>query len=145
MKAVIQRVNSASVEVNEIIVGKINKGILVYLGISKDFNEEKLNWMVKKIPKIRIFNSENKGFDLSVKDIKGEILIVSQFTLHGVIDANKPNFRNSCEYDIAKDIFDKFVDKIKLESGLKVETGEFGSMMKIKSENDGPVTLIVKK
>lgn len=145
MKILIQRVNFAKVEVDSKIVSQIKKGLLLFVGISKDFKEEKLDWMVKKISKLRIFNSKKKGFDLSVKDINGEILIVSQFTLNGIIDANKPNFKNSCEYEKAKEIYDRFIEKIKFESGLKIETGIFGAMMKITLENDGPVTIMLEK
>lgn len=145
MKAVIQRVNFASVEVDKKIVGKIEKGLLVYLGISNQCNNEKINWIIKKILNLRLWRSENKGFDLSVEDISGEILIVSQFTLHAIIDGNKPNFKNSAQYDEAKLIYDDFIDKLKTKTKLKIQTGEFGAMMKIKSENDGPVTIILEK
>lgn len=145
MKVLIQRVNHASVEVDSQIVGKIDKGLVLFVGISKDFTEEKLDYMVKKIPKLRLFNSQNKGFDLSIKDVEGEILIVSQFTLHGKIDANKPNFINSAEYEKAKEIYNRFIEKIKQESKLKVESGIFGAMMKVNLENDGPVTIIIDR
>lgn len=145
MKAVLQRVNSAKVEVDNKIYGKINKGILVLIGISKDFTEDKLEWMVKKILNIRLWPSEKKGFDLSVNEIKGEILIVSQFTLHGIVEGNKPNFKNSAEYEKAKNIYNRLIEKLKEESIIKIETGVFGANMKVSLENDGPVTIILEK
>jgi len=101
--------------------------------------------MVNKVLNLRIWQSEEKGFDLSVQDIKGEILVISQFTLFGDCSkGQKPNFRNAQDFDKAEDTYNLFVNKLK-ESGLKVETGSFGAMMKISSENDGPVTLVVEK
>jgi len=144
MKAVIQRVNEANVKVDNKIVGQINKGLVVLLGISKDYSDEKFEWLAKKIINLRIWGSETKGFDLSINDIKGEILLVSQFTLHGSIKGNKPNFRNSLEYNLAQEVYERFISKLK-ESGLKVETGEFGAKMKVNLENDGPVTIILEK
>jgi D-tyrosyl-tRNA(Tyr) deacylase len=145
MKLVIQRVNNAKVEVNNSIIGQIDKGLLIFLGISKDFSQEKLDWIINKVLKLRLWSSERKGFDLSIRDIKGEILVVSQFTLYG--DCNKgtkPCFNKSADYEIAKKIYNKFISKLK-ESNLKIESGEFGSMMKVSLENDGPVTIILEK
>ena len=144
MKAVIQRVNNASVKVDNKTVGKIDKGLVVLLGISKDWTEEKFEWLAKKIINLRLWGSDVKGFDLSLNDIKGDILLVSQFTLHGVVKGNKPNFRNSLDYETAEKIYEKFIIKLK-ESGLKIETGVFGAKMKVNLENDGPVTMIIEK
>lgn len=144
MKLVVQRVDSASVKVDSKVVGSVGKGLLVLVGISKDCTEEKLDWVANKLINLRIWASKEKGFDLSVNDIKGEILIVSQFTLHGIIDGNKPNFRSSASFEEAKELYDLFVEKVK-NSNLKVQTGEFGAMMKVESLNDGPVTLIVER
>lgn len=105
MKAILQRVNNAKVEVDNKIVGKINQGLLVFIGISNDWNQEKFDWIIKKIINLRLWKSDKKGFDLSVKDINGEILVISQFTLHGEIKGNKPNFRNSLNYEEAKEIY----------------------------------------
>ncbi|MCA9459269.1 MAG: D-tyrosyl-tRNA(Tyr) deacylase [Nanoarchaeota archaeon] len=148
MKAVIQRVNFAKVLVENQVVGEIKKGLLVFLAVSRDFNEEKMNWMINKILKLRVWSSKEKGFDLSVKDIEnGEILIVSQFTLFGDCSkSNKPNFRNSMEFEKAEEIYNEFVNKLKEEgNGLKIETGRFGAKMDVKLENDGPVTIILEK
>lgn len=164
MKAVLQRVNNAKVEVNSKIVGEINQGLLVFLGISRDWNQKKFDWLAKKIINIRLWATDTKGavthdsrsvpfteakprvkgFDLSVNDIKGSILIVSQFTLFGELKGNKPNFRNALDYEKAKKIYNKFILTLK-ESGLKIEQGEFGAMMNVSLENDGPVTLILEK
>ncbi len=104
MKLVIQRVLEASVEVDSKVVGSIDKGLLVLVGVSKDFDKKKLEWMVHKVLNLRLWASGEKGFDLSVSDIKGKILVVSQFTLHGIVEGNKPNFKNSAGYDDAKRI-----------------------------------------
>jgi D-tyrosyl-tRNA(Tyr) deacylase len=146
MRAVIQRVNNASVEVNSEIVGKINKGILVFVGISKNFKEEKLDWFVNKILNLRLWTSDKKGFDLNIEQINGEILIVSQFTLFGdCSSSNKPNFNDAKDYEDAEKIYNRFVEKIKSKTNLNVQTGEFGAMMKVNLENDGPVTIILEK
>ncbi len=145
MKVVLQRVNSASVEVNNKIVGEINKGLLVFLGVSKNYSEDKLDWMADKVLKMRLWASEKKGFDLSVKDIKGEILVISQFTLFGETNrGTKPNFAKAHDYDIAQKIYEKFISKLE-ESGLNIQSGEFGAKMSVKLENDGPVTLIIER
>ena len=149
MKAVVQRVNWASVEVDGEIVGEISKGLLVFLGISREFNENKLDWMINKILKLRLWSSDEKGFDLSVEEIeKGGILVISQFTLFGDCSkSNKPNFRNSMEFEKAEKIYDSFIEKLKRDSSKKimVETGKFGAKMEVKLENDGPVTIILEK
>lgn len=145
MKLVIKRVISAKVTVNQNVISSINNGLLIFVGISRDFNDKKLDYLANKVFNLRVWPSKEKGFDLSVKDIKGEILIVSQFTLHGVVDGNKPNFRNSADYDFAKEKYEEFVHKVRNLSGLKVRTGEFGAMMKVDIENDGPVTIILEK
>ena len=145
MKLILQRVNSASVEINSQITSKISKGLLIYLGISKDYTDDKLDWITDKILKLRLWKSERKGFDLSISDIKGEILVISQFTLYGDCKkGTKPNFSQSAEYETAEKIYNQFIEKLR-EPGLKIESGEFGAMMKIKSENDGPVTLILER
>ena len=145
MKCVLQRVNNASVEVCGKVVGKIGKGILVLVGFSKDFNNDKMDFMVRKIKSFRLWASEEKGFDLDVCDINGEILVVSQFTLFGKCDkGTKPNFVKSLGAAEAEPLYEKFVSKLK-EEGLKVSTGRFGAYMKVNLENDGPVTIVLEK
>lgn len=145
MKLVIQRVLESSVEVEGKVVGKIGKGLLVLVGISNEFNDSKIEWATRKISNLRVWASDNKGFDLSVKDIKGEVLLVSQFTLHGdCSEGNKPNFRSSAPAEIAKRAYEMLIASLENE-GFRVQTGEFGAMMKVNIVNDGPVTLILEK
>ena len=146
MRVVLQRVSSASVEVCDSVVGSIDMGVLVFLGVSSSFDEAKFDWMVDKILKLRLWGSDRKGFDLSVKDISGSILVVSQFTLFGDCKkGTKPNFSKACDYDVAREVYDRFIVALREKSGLKVESGEFGAMMNVKLENDGPVTIILDK
>jgi D-tyrosyl-tRNA(Tyr) deacylase len=143
MRAVVQRVTYSSVEVNGEIVGRINKGFNVLIGISKDDTEEDMNYIRDKIINLRVFSDENDKMNLSLLDIKGDILLISQFTLYG--DARKgrrPNFMNALGGDEAKNFYDKFVNMMK-ETGLKVETGIFGADMKVDIKNDGPVTILL--
>ncbi|MDO5780399.1 MAG: D-aminoacyl-tRNA deacylase [Clostridium sp.] len=143
MRAVIQRVTYSSVEVEGIIVGEINKGFNVLLGISKDDTEEDMKYIKDKIINLRVFSDENDKMNLSLLDIKGELLLISQFTLYG--DARKgrrPNFMNALGGEEAKKFYDKFVEMMK-ETGLKVETGIFGADMKVDIKNDGPVTILL--
>ena len=143
MRAVVQRVTYSSVEVEGIIVGEINKGFNVLLGISKDDTEEDMKYIKDKIINLRIFSDENDKMNLSLLDIQGELLLISQFTLYG--DARKgrrPNFMNALGGEEAKSFYDKFVEIMK-ETGLKVETGIFGADMKVDIKNDGPVTILL--
>lgn len=143
MRAVVQRVTYSSVEVNGEIVGRINKGFNVLIGISKDDTEEDMNYIRDKIINLRVFSDENDKMNLSLLDIKGDILLISQFTLYG--DARKgrrPNFMNALGGDEAKNFYDKFFKMMK-ETGLKVETGIFGADMKVDIKNDGPVTILL--
>lgn len=143
MRAVVQRVTYSSVEVNGEIVGEINNGFNVLLGISKDDTEEDMKYIKEKIINLRVFSDENDKMNLSLLDIQGELLLISQFTLYG--DARKgrrPNFMNALGGEEAKSFYDKFVEIMK-ETGLKVETGIFGADMKVDIKNDGPVTILL--
>ncbi|WP_297713928.1 D-aminoacyl-tRNA deacylase [Clostridium sp.] len=143
MRAVIQRVTYSSVEVEGVIVGEINKGFNVLLGISKDDTDEDMKYIKDKIINLRVFSDENDKMNLSLLDIKGELLLISQFTLYG--DARKgrrPNFMNALGGEEAKKFYDKFVEMMK-ETGLKIETGIFGADMKVDIKNDGPVTILL--
>lgn len=143
MRAVVQRVSSSKVEVNGDIVGLINKGINILIGISKDDSEEDLLYIKDKVINLRIFEDENDKMNLSVLDIKGEILAISQFTLYGDCrKGRRPNFMEAEGGERAKILYNKFVELLK-ETSLKVETGEFGAHMKVDIQNDGPVTLIL--
>ncbi|MBP3914691.1 MULTISPECIES: D-aminoacyl-tRNA deacylase [unclassified Clostridium] len=143
MRAVVQRVTYSSVEVDGEIVGEINKGFNVLLGISKEDTEEDMKYIKDKIINLRVFSDENDKMNLSLLDIKGELLLISQFTLYG--DARKgrrPNFMNALGGEEAKKFYDKFIEMMK-ETGLKVQTGIFGADMKVDIKNDGPVTILL--
>ncbi|WP_300888183.1 D-aminoacyl-tRNA deacylase [uncultured Clostridium sp.] len=130
-------------EVNGEIVGEINNGFNVLLGISKDDTEEDMKYIKEKIINLRVFSDENDKMNLSLLDIKGELLLISQFTLYG--DARKgrrPNFMNALGGEEAKRFYDKFIEMMK-ETGLKIETGIFGADMKVDIKNDGPVTILL--
>ena len=143
MRAVVQRVTSSKVVVDGKIVGSINKGINVLIGISCDDNEGDLKYIKDKIINLRIFEDENFKMNKSLMDIGGEMLVISQFTLYGDCrKGRRPNFMNAMGGDEAKALYEEFVKMLK-ESGLKVETGEFGAHMNVEIENDGPVTILL--
>lgn len=143
MRAVIQRVKEAEVKISGKTVGKIGKGLLVLLAVHQDDTEDKIEKMVTKIINLRIFGDQADKMNLSVKDMGGEILVVSQFTLYGDISkGNRPSFIESAKPDKAVPYYEKFVEKIKT-SGLKTATGKFGAMMEVSLTNDGPVTIII--
>lgn len=143
MRAVVQRVKKSRVIVEGRLVGEINKGFNVLLGISKDDTIEDLKYIKDKIINLRVFEDENDKMNLSLLDIKGDILAISQFTLYGDCrKGRRPNFMNAMGGDEAKALYEEFVKMLK-ESGLKVETGEFGAHMNVEIENDGPVTILL--
>jgi D-tyrosyl-tRNA(Tyr) deacylase len=142
LKAVVQRVKEASVEVEGHVVGKIGHGLLVLLGVGKDDVTKDMDWMIDKIINLRIFEKEGK-FDRSLLDVNGELLLVSQYTLYGDCSkGRRPSFSNAMEVDKARDLFEAFVAKAR-EKVTRVETGVFQAHMDVKLTNDGPVTLIV--
>lgn len=143
MKIVIQRVSNAEVKVNDHIVGAINQGLLLLVGIEQLDEIEDADYLVKKIQNLRIFSDENGLMNLSVLQIEGEILCVSQFTL--IADykkGNRPSFINAAKPVHAKQLFDYFQTELK-KTGLKIESGEFGADMKVSLLNDGPVTIVM--
>ncbi|MBS5986231.1 D-tyrosyl-tRNA(Tyr) deacylase [Clostridium paraputrificum] len=143
MRAVVQRVKKSRVIVEGRLVGEINKGFNVLLGISKEDTIEDLKYIKDKIINLRVFEDENDKMNLSLLDIKGDILAISQFTLYGDCrKGRRPNFMNAMGGDEAKALYEEFVKMLK-ESGLKVETGEFGAHMNVEIENDGPVTILL--
>ena len=143
MRAVVQRVKKSRVIVEGRLVGEINKGFNVLLGISKDDTIEDLKYIKDKIINLRVFEDENDKMNLSLLDIKGDILAISQFTLYGDCrKGRRPNFMNAMGGDEAKALYEEFVKMLK-ESGLKVETGEFGAHMNVEIKNDGPVTILL--
>ena len=143
MKIVIQRVSWSKVIVDKKIVSQIKQGILLLVGIEeKDNQENLLNEIVSKILKLRIFSDQNDKMNLSIEEIKGEILVVSQFTLLAdTTQGNRPYYGNAAGPEIAKPIFNKLVEELK-KSKLKVETGIFGAKMEVELLNDGPVTIL---
>lgn len=145
MKAVIQRCNNASVCVDNSIVGKINKGFVVFLGVGKNDTEEDLNYLVKKISGLRIFEDENKKMNLSISQINGEMLVISNFTLYANTSHGfRPDFFNSMMPQRAEEYVNKFIDNCKQTNCFKnIQTGIFGADMKVLVENDGPVTIII--
>jgi D-tyrosyl-tRNA(Tyr) deacylase len=145
MKIVFQRVLSANVKVSGSVVGSISKGILAYVGLTHTDTPEIAKKLAEKLLKFRIFDSERKGFDHSVLDIKGEVLVISQFTVYGNCNEGlKPNFSPAMEYSKAEELYKYFISELR-KSEIKIDTGIFGAMMEIESINDGPVTLILEK
>jgi D-tyrosyl-tRNA(Tyr) deacylase len=143
MRAVIQRVRNASVEIKGNTVGKIGQGLLVFLGIGREDTIQDIQWMVEKVINLRIFEKENGKFDHSLLDADGELLVVSQFTLYGDCSkGRRPSFTDAMEANEAKKLFDLFVEKAKARIG-KVESGLFQSFMDVSLINEGPVTLII--
>lgn len=143
MKIVIQRVSNASVEVEGLVVGAIGQGLMLLVGVEENDTQEDVDWLVKKVLDLRIFSDEEGKMNLSVKDIKGEILCISQFTL--IADykkGNRPSFIRAAKPDKAIPLFESFKELIK-QSGLKIESGVFGADMKVSLLNDGPVTIVM--
>ena len=143
MRVLIQRVTSASVKVDEKIVGKIGKGFLIFLGVYEEDTEEKIEKLTKKIVNLRIFNDENDKMNLSIKEVKGEILLISQFTLCAdTRKGNRPSFVSAKNPKDANVIYEKTIESIRNE-GIIVEKGIFGADMKVEPLNDGPVTILL--
>ena len=143
MKFVIQRVNNASVTIDEKIVGKINKGFLVFIGVSNDDTKEIADKMIKKLIGMRIFDDENGKTNLALADVDGELLLVSQFTLYANCKkGNRPSFINAGAPDMANEMYEYIIEKCR-EMVKVVETGEFGADMKVKLENDGTFTIVL--
>ena len=145
MRLLIQRVSKASVKVEGECVGKINKGFLVFLGITHGDTKDNVDYLVNKLYNLRVFEDENEKMNLSIKDINGEILIVSQFTLYAdTLHGNRPSFINAAKPDEANELYEYFIEKAK-QTGLKIEAGIFGADMKVELLNDGPVTILLEK
>ncbi len=145
MKALIQRVKEASVTIDGELYSKIGHGILIFLGVEKSDTEENSEKLSQKISSLRIFEDENEKMNFSVKDVNGEILVVSQFTLCGDCKkGTRPSFDNAAAPDMANKLYEDFVNNIK-EAGIKVKTGKFRAMMDVSLVNDGPVTFMIEK
>lgn len=145
MRVVVQRVSSSQVVVGRQVVGAIQRGLNLLVGIAETDTEAELDWMVKKCLELRIFPDSAGKFDQSVLDIQGELLVISQFTLYGDCrKGRRPSFDQAAAPTKAEELYLQFVEKLR-QSGLKVETGKFGAMMQVSIENDGPVTLILER
>lgn len=144
MRVVIQRVTSASVTIDGIKKSEISQGLLILLGIENNDTEEDISWLCKKIVNLRIFKDENNVMNCSVKDVNGDMLVVSQFTLHASTKkGNRPSYIRAAKPDTAIPIYEKFVQLLETESGKSIQTGEFGADMKVALLNDGPVTILI--
>lgn len=142
MRVVIQRVANASVTVESKVVAEIQNGLLVFVGIEEADTQEDLDWLVTKITQLRIFGDENEVMNLSVQDIGGDVLVVSQFTLHAATKkGNRPSYIKAAKPDIAIPMYERFVKALESKLGKKVPTGVFGADMKVLLLNDGPVTI----
>ncbi|MBQ2226004.1 MAG: D-tyrosyl-tRNA(Tyr) deacylase [Methanobrevibacter sp.] len=143
MKLVVQRVTSASVEVDEKIIGQIGEGLMVLVGFGENDTEREADYLAGKLAKLRIFEDENGRMNKSVKDIGGTVLLVPQFTLYAHTKKNRPSFHKALAPDKATDLFDYFTQKC--SELIDVETGEFGAFMKVSLLNNGPVTILLEK
>lgn len=144
MKAVIQRVSKASVTINAKQVANINKGLLVLLGIIEDDTQEDISWLSNKIANLRVFNDKNGVMNQSLQEVDGEVIVVSQFTLHASTKkGNRPSYIKAAKPDTAIPIYENFVKQLEADLGKSVQTGEFGADMKVELLNDGPVTIII--
>lgn len=145
MRLVVQRVKKAKVEVEGKTVGSINQGFLVLLGVTHTDTKAEADYLVKKLCNLRVFEDENGKMNLGLKDVGGELLIVSQFTLYAdCSQGNRPSFINAAKPDVANELYEYFCEKCK-EQNIKVEKGIFGADMKVSLLNDGPVTIILEK
>lgn len=144
MRVVLQRVSKASVTIDGKIVSEIGRGMLILVGIEDEDTQDDINWLAAKIIQLRIFDDENGVMNLSVKEVEGEILIVSQFTLHASTKkGNRPSYIRASKPDFAIPIYEKFIQKTEELMGKKAGTGRFGAMMDVALVNDGPVTIII--
>ncbi|XRE43746.1 D-aminoacyl-tRNA deacylase [Tenacibaculum discolor] len=144
MKIVIQRVSKASVTIENKKVAEIQSGLLILLGIVNEDTQEDIKWLSKKITNLRIFNDDEGVMNKSIKDINGDIIAVSQFTLHASTKkGNRPSYIKAAKPDVAIPLYKKFVQQLETDLGKKVQTGQFGADMKVELLNDGPVTIII--
>ena len=144
MKIIIQKVNFAKIFVNEKFKGEIGTGIVAYVGISNEDTEKDINFCIAKLINLRIFNDENNKMNLSLKDVNGELLVVSNFTIYGnTKKGRRPSYTDSAPAEKAKKIYDLFVEKLS-QTDVPFKTGEFQQYMEIESINDGPINLIIE-
>ena len=144
MKVVIQRVSKASVTISNVQVASIKNGLLVLLGIEDDDNQEDIQWLSNKIANLRIFEDEDEVMNKSLLDITGDVIVVSQFTLHASTKkGNRPSYIKAAKPDIAIPLYNAFIKQLESDLGKPVQTGQFGADMKVELINDGPVTIIM--
>lgn len=142
MRILLQKVSQASVTIKGMVKAKIGKGLLILLGIEAADDQQDIEWLCRKVVNMRIFNDEANKMNLSVKDIEGEVIVVSQFTLHAnTKKGNRPSFIKAAKPDIAIPLYEQFVAHLQTYFDTKVQTGEFGAMMEVGLVNDGPVTI----
>ena len=144
MKAVIQRVSNASVTIEEKKVASINKGLLILLGIVNEDSQEDIIWLSKKIANLRVFPDENGVMNKSLIEISGEVIVVSQFTLHASTKkGNRPSYIKAAKPEVAIPLYKTFINQLEKDTNITIQTGEFGAMMDVALVNDGPVTIII--
>ena len=144
MRVVVQRVSQSNVKVSGEIIGEINEGLMVLVSFVDEDNDTDLGWMTKKIINLRIFNDDEGKMNRSVQDIGGDILLISQFTLHGSTKkGNRPSFIKAAKPDFANVMYERFIKVLEQSLGKEIQTGEFGSDMKVSLVNDGPTTIII--
>ena len=144
MRVVIQKVTQASVSIDNQIVASINKGLLVLVGIEDGDTNEDIAWLSSKIVNLRVFDDDNGVMNLSVKEVEGEVLIVSQFTLHASTKkGNRPSYIKAARPEVAIPIYEAFIKRVETLLGKRVPTGQFGAMMQVSLCNDGPVTILI--
>lgn len=142
MRIVIQRVSEASVTIDQQVAGEIQTGLLVLLGIEDADSQEDIDWLVKKLVNLRIFPDENGVMNTSVKDVDGDVLLISQFTLHASTKkGNRPSYIKAAKPEIAIPMYEAFIKSLEMSLGKPIQTGEFGADMKVRLLNDGPVTI----
>ena len=144
MRAVIQRVSQAKVEIDGEIKGKIGKGVMILLGIENDDTQEDIQWLSAKIAKLRIFPDDEGVNNLSLLDVEGEGMVISQFTLHASTKkGNRPSYLKAAKPDVSVPLYNQFIDQFGKDIGKEIATGEFGAHMNINLTNDGPVTILI--
>ena len=144
MKVVIQRVSEASVTIDSNKVASIGNGLVILLGVINDDTQEDINWLCKKIINLRIFPDDNGVMNKSLLDVEGNIILVSQFTLHASTKkGNRPSYIKAAKPDVAIPLYENFIDSLQSDLGKTIQTGEFGADMKVQLINDGPVTIII--
>ena len=144
MRAVVQRVSSSKVTVDGELTGKIDKGLLVLLGVTHEDTSKDVDYIIDKVLNLRIFEDENEKMNLSLKDVSGELLVVSQFTLYGDCrKGRRPSFSSAARPEVATKLYEEFIDKARKE-GIVTQTGQFGAHMMVDLTNDGPVTILLE-